>query len=65
MPKMKTKSSAAKRFRLTASGRLKRGKAFRSHILEHKTTKQKRNLRKGGLISRADHKNIRKLVPYL
>ena len=46
MPKMKTRRSAAKRFKATASGEFKRGKAFRSHILEHKSPARKRNLRK-------------------
>ena len=48
MPKMKTRRSAAKRFKATASGEFKRGKAFRSHILEHKSPTRKRNLRKAG-----------------
>ncbi len=51
MPKMKTRSSVKKRFKLTASGRLKRGKAFKSHILTKKSTKRKRNLRKSALVS--------------
>ena len=47
MPKMKTKRAAAKRFKVTGTGKLKRMKAFKSHILTKKTTKRKRNLRKG------------------
>jgi large subunit ribosomal protein L35 len=54
MPKMKTKSSAKKRFRLTATGKVKRGAAYRSHILTSKSTKRKRKLRKAHLVSRAD-----------
>jgi len=54
MPKMKTKSSAKKRFRVTASGRVKRATAYRSHILTSKTTKRKRKLRKGHYVSRQD-----------
>ena len=46
MPKMKTRRSAAKRFKVTGTGEFKRGKAFRSHILEHKSPARKRNLRK-------------------
>ena len=65
MPKIKTKRGAAKRLRVTASGRLKRGKAFRSHILTKKTTKQKRNLRQTGYVDKSDEKNLKRLVPYL
>jgi large subunit ribosomal protein L35 len=54
MPKVKTKSSAKKRFRVTASGRVKRATAYRSHILTSKSTKRKRKLRKGHYISRQD-----------
>jgi large subunit ribosomal protein L35 len=54
MPKMKTKSSAKKRFRVTATGKIKRAAAYRSHILTSKTTKRKRKLRKGHLISVQD-----------
>ncbi|NLB21146.1 MAG: 50S ribosomal protein L35 [Clostridium sp.] len=65
MPKMKTHRGAAKRFRITASGRLKRGKAFRSHILTKKSQKRKRNLRKNGYVSVTQEKNMKKLLPYL
>lgn len=65
MPKMKTHRGAAKRFRKTASGRLKRGKAFRSHILTKKSQKRKRNLRKNGYVSVTQEKNMKKLLPYL
>lgn len=64
MPKMKTRSSAAKRFKKTASGEFKRSKAFTSHILEHKSPKRKRNLRKAGLVSKSDHKRIVQMLPY-
>lgn len=64
MPKMKTHRGAAKRFRVTASGKIKRGKAYRSHILTKKTTKRKRNLRKTGYMSDADQKNMKELLPY-
>ncbi len=65
MPKMKTHRGAAKRFRITASGKLKRGKAFRSHILTKKSSKRKRNLRKNGYVSVTQEKNMKKLLPYL
>ena len=59
MPKMKTTSSAKKRFKLTASGKLKRKHAFKSHILTKKGTKQKRNLTHSALVHKADEKNIK------
>lgn len=59
MPKMKTKSSAKKRFKVTGSGKIKRKHAFKSHILTKKTKKQKRNLTKDGLVSKADTANIK------
>ncbi|MDO9042991.1 MAG: 50S ribosomal protein L35 [Desulfocapsaceae bacterium] len=65
MPKMKTKRGAAKRFKLTGSGKIKRGKAFTSHILTKKTTKRKRNLRKSGLVDSTDIKGIRRILPYM
>ena len=64
MPKMKTNRSAAKRFKLTASGRLKRRKANKSHILTKKTRKRKRNLRKSALVSPGEEKNLKKVLPY-
>ncbi len=64
MPKMKTHRGAAKRFSVTKSGRVKRAKAYKSHILNKKTTKRKRNLRKGTYISPQEEKNIRGLIPY-
>jgi large subunit ribosomal protein L35 len=65
MPKMKTKRGAAKRFKLTGSGQIKRSKAFTSHILTKKTTKRKRSLRKSGLVDSSDIKGIRRILPYL
>jgi large subunit ribosomal protein L35 len=59
MPKMKTKSSAKKRFKLTGTGKIKRKHAFKSHILTKKETKQKRNLTKTGLVHESDVKNIK------
>lgn len=64
MPKMKTNRGAAKRLKKTASGRLKRHKANKSHILTKKTTKRKRHLRKSDLIDKADEKRMKRLVPY-
>jgi large subunit ribosomal protein L35 len=58
MPKMKSNRGAAKTFRKTASGKLKRSKAFKSHILTSKSRKRKRNLRKSTLVSKAETKNI-------
>ncbi|MBI2257771.1 MAG: 50S ribosomal protein L35 [Flavobacteriia bacterium] len=59
MPKMKTKSSAKKRFTITGSGKIKRKHAFKSHILTKKSTKQKRNLTHAGLVHSADEANIK------
>ena len=59
MPKVKTNSSAKKRFRLTGSGKIKRKHAFKSHILTKKTKKQKRNLTHAGLVHKADEANIK------
>ena len=59
MPKMKTNSSAKKRFSVTSSGKIKRKHAFKSHILTKKGTKQKRNLTKTGLVHDADMNNIK------
>jgi len=65
MPKMKTRRGAAKRFGLTATGKVKRSKAFASHILTKKTRKRKRNLRKSGLIDKTNMNGIKKLIPYM
>ena len=62
MPKLKTKSSAKKRFKLTASGKIKRKHAFKSHILTKKTKKQKRNLTHFGLVDRVDAGNVKALL---
>ena len=64
MPKIKTKKGAAKRFQLTASGKIKRKKAFTSHILTKKSQTRKRNLRQDGLIADCDKKLISVLIPY-
>ena len=62
MPKMKTKSGAKKRFRLTGTGKIKRKHAYKSHILTKKSTKRKRNLTYSGLVSKADEKNILEML---
>lgn len=54
-----------KRFRVTASGKIKRNKGFKGHLLSGKGKKRKRHLRKGALVSASEQKNIRKLIPYL
>jgi large subunit ribosomal protein L35 len=65
MPKMKTNRGAAKRFKATGSGKIRRSKAFTSHILTSKSTKRKRNLRQSGLIDAADTKAVKRMLPYL
>lgn len=65
MPKIKTHRGAAKRFSFTAKEKIKRSKAYASHILTKKTTKRKRNLRKGALVDSANHRDIKRLIPYL
>ena len=65
MPKMKTSKSAAKRFKATGTGKLKRNKAYKSHILTKKTTKRKRNLRKPAMTDKTNIKNMKKILPYL
>lgn len=63
MPKIKTHRGAAKRFKLTASGKLSRGKAFKSHILTKKTRKRKRNFRAPGLVSERDSRMVLQMLP--
>ena len=62
MPKMKSNRGARKRFRLTATGRIKRAQAFARHILTSKTRKRKRNLRHTTLVSAADTRRIKRLL---
>ncbi|MDD4311146.1 MAG: 50S ribosomal protein L35 [Eubacteriales bacterium] len=64
MPKLKTHRGAAKRFSLTKSGKIKRSKAYKRHILTKKSTKRLRGLRKTAYISDVEEKKIRKLLPY-
>lgn len=62
MPKMKTKSSAKKRFTVTGTGKIKRKHAYKSHILTKKSTKQKRNLTHFTIVDPADEANVRKMI---
>ena len=64
MPKIKTNRGAAKRFRRTGTGKIRRNSAFASHILTTKTTKRKRNLRKASIMAPSDAKRINVLIPY-
>ena len=64
MPKIKTSRAAAKRFKKTGSGQLKRMKAYKSHILTKKSTKRKRNLRKTSVADTTNVKQIKRLIPY-
>jgi len=62
MPKMKTKSSAKKRFKVTGTGKVKRKHAFKSHILTKKTTKAKRKLTKDGLVDKSDMPRVKAML---
>ncbi|NLU50153.1 MAG: 50S ribosomal protein L35 [Syntrophomonadaceae bacterium] len=64
MPKMKTHRGAAKRFKKTGSGKIKRSKAYHSHLLGGKTPKRKRRLRKADLVSEKETARITRLIPY-
>lgn len=64
MPKIKTHRGAAKRFSITATGKIKRKKAFKNHILNKKSSKRIRSLRKAGFISDGDYAAVKKLIPY-
>ena len=63
VPKLKTHKGAKKRFKVTGTGKVRRYKAFKSHILTKKTRKRKRHLRKSTLVSKADEKRMNRLVP--
>ncbi len=62
MPKVKSRSAAKKRFKLTGTGKVKRSKAFGNHILTKKSTKRKRNFRKGGLVHSTQMKKIKAMI---
>jgi len=65
MPKIKTHRGAAKRFKVTASGKIKMTKSFRRHILTSKSSKRKRQLRRPELVDKVNESNLKKLLPYL
>ena len=65
MPKMKTTKAAAKRFKTTGTGKLKRNKAYKSHILTKKSQKRKRNLRKATITDATNVKKMKKILPYM
>ena len=64
MPKMKTSRAAAKRFKVTGTGKLVRNKAYKSHILTKKTRKRKRNLRKATVMDQSNVRQMKKILPY-
>ncbi len=64
MPKLKTRRAIAKRFKVTKTGKILRRRAFKGHLLSHKTRKRKRKLRKSALVSKSEREKIRKLLPY-
>ncbi len=65
MPKIKTKRGLAKRVKVTATGKIKRAKAYHSHLLSSKTPKMKRRLSKSDLVHKSDMKIMKSLIPYL
>ncbi len=64
MPKLKSKSGAKKRFKVTGTGKIKRKHAFKSHILTKKGTKQKRRLSHAAVVKKVDEGNVRPMLPY-
>jgi len=64
MPKLKTHRGAAKRFKVTGTGKIKRGKGFTSHLMTSKSSKKARKLRTATLVHESDHDGIKKLLPY-
>ena len=64
MPKIKTNRGAAKRFKITGTGKIKRNQAFSSHILTKKNSKRKMNLRKSGLVDATNRRQVSRLIPY-
>jgi large subunit ribosomal protein L35 len=65
MPKLKTRRSAAKRFRATGSGKIVRRKAYKNHLLEHKNSARRQRLSKLVLVNERDEENVRLMLPYL
>ena len=64
MPKLKSNSGAKKRFSITKNGKIKRSNAYLSHLLENKSSKRKRKLRKSSTVSSSEVKRVKKLIPY-
>lgn len=64
MPKMKTKRAAAKRFKVTGSGRIRRASAGKQHIMRGKSSNRLRKLKKNALVDMSDHERISRLIPY-
>jgi large subunit ribosomal protein L35 len=65
MPKLKTRKAASKRFRATGTGKIVRRKAFKNHLLEHKTSNKKRGMSKMAVVDERDELNVRLMLPYL
>lgn len=65
MPKLKTRKAAAKRFRATGSGKIVRRKAFKNHLLQHKSSARKRRLSQMAVVDERDEQNVRFMLPYL
>jgi large subunit ribosomal protein L35 len=65
MPKIKTHRGAAKRFKVTGTGKIMRWKGYKSHLLTGKSSKRTKKLRKAALVSDSDYANIKRLIPYL
>jgi large subunit ribosomal protein L35 len=65
MPKMKSNRSAAKRFRVTATGRIRHKRSFKNHILTKKSAKRIRQLRASGILDAGDEKRVKRMLPYL
>ncbi len=65
MPKLKTRKSAAKRFKATGSGKIVRRKAFKNHLLEHKNSSRRRRLSQKAVVNERDEENVRLMLPYL
>jgi large subunit ribosomal protein L35 len=64
MPKLKTHRGAKKRFHVTGTGKIKRSKAYGSHLLTHKSAKRKRNLKQATLVVKEEFKKVKALLPY-
>ena len=64
MPKLKTRRATAKRFRKTGSGKIRRARSYRSHLMSHRDRDRKRRLRRNTMVSKADEKAIKRLLPY-